>query len=204
MRSGCEEAPATGSRRTIAFATTGPPRLPARRECRHVLTRPRTVACSLLLWGRPRKSLRRIVSLAAKDPHSGLLLMNQQRFQCRLERRDESCCTSAVRAASGQPPRALPRSSVPSPHDWFGDNSITPVVASWHEPRDCFRVGRGTGRAIATPRTQPSCRMRADACVTGMIHKSNRSRLTSDAARLLLEGIWLRGQRLDVVPGTPS
>ena len=27
----------------------------------------------------------------------------------------------------------------------FGDISITPVVASWHEPRACFRVGRGVG-----------------------------------------------------------
>ena len=44
--------------------------------------------------------------------------------------------------------------------DGVGDISITPVVASWHEPRDCFRVGRGTGRAIAMPRTQPSRRAR--------------------------------------------
>jgi hypothetical protein len=34
----------------------------------------------------------------------------------------------------------------------FGDISITPVVASWHEPRNCFRVGRGAGRAMAMPR----------------------------------------------------
>ena len=27
-----------------------------------------------------------------------------------------------------------------------GDISITPVVASWQEPRDCFRVGRGARR----------------------------------------------------------
>ena len=36
----------------------------------------------------------------------------------------------------------------------YGVISITPVVASWHEPRNCFRVGRGTGRAIAMPRTR--------------------------------------------------
>ena len=36
----------------------------------------------------------------------------------------------------------------------FGDISITPVVASWHELRDCYRVGRGAGRAIAMPRSR--------------------------------------------------
>ena len=40
----------------------------------------------------------------------------------------------------------------------FGDISITPVVASWHEPRDCFRVGRDAGRAIAMPRRHSSAR----------------------------------------------
>jgi hypothetical protein len=33
----------------------------------------------------------------------------------------------------------------------YGDISITPVVASWREPRDCIHVGRGAGGAIAMP-----------------------------------------------------
>ena len=33
-----------------------------------------------------------------------------------------------------------------------GDILITPVVATWHERRDCFRVDRGADRAIAMPR----------------------------------------------------
>jgi hypothetical protein len=41
----------------------------------------------------------------------------------------------------------------------YGDISITPVVASWHEPRDCFRVGRGTSRAIAMPRIRSPARL---------------------------------------------
>jgi hypothetical protein len=68
----------------------------------------------------------------------------------------------------------------------YGDISITPVVASWHEPRDCYRVGRGTGRAIAMPRTQPSCRGRADDRMARRMRKSNPVRSPSDAALLLL------------------
>ena len=44
--------------------------------------------------------------------------------------------------------------SCPGVHERFGEISITAVVASWHGPRDCFRVGRGAGRAIAMPRHQ--------------------------------------------------
>ena len=41
----------------------------------------------------------------------------------------------------------------PKAYELLGDISIMPVLASWHEPRDCFRVRRGAGGAIAMPRT---------------------------------------------------
>lgn len=50
--------------------------------------------------------------------------------------------------APDQAPR-LPRTAIASTLQWLatddrlGDILITPVVASRHEPRDCFRVGRG-------------------------------------------------------------
>ena len=41
------------------------------------------------------------------------------------------------------------------------------------------------------PSTQPSCRGRADDCIARMMRKSNHVRAPSDAALLLLWGVWL-------------
>jgi hypothetical protein len=57
----------------------------------------------------------------------------------------------------------------------FGDISTTPIVASWHEPGDCFREGRGAGRAIAMPRTEESRRARRDGCIPGVMRKPARA-----------------------------
>ena len=51
---------------------------------------------------------------------------------------------------------------------------------------DCFRSRAGWGCAAALPRTQPSCRGRADGCIARMMRKPNRARSTSDASLLLL------------------
>jgi len=59
--------------------------------------------------------------------------------------------------------------------DRFGDISITPVVASWRELRDCFRVGWGAGRAIPMPRTEESRRARRGGCIAGMTRKPARA-----------------------------
>jgi hypothetical protein len=66
----------------------------------------------------------------------------------------------------------------------MGDISITPVVASSHEPRDCLRVGRDAGRAIAKPRAQKSRRARRDGCIAREMRKPNRARLMAAAALL--------------------
>ncbi len=71
----------------------------------------------------------------------------------------------------------------------FGDIGITPIAAGRRRAHDCFR-GAGVSDtppwpACAMPRTQPSCRGRADDCMARMMRKSNHARSPSDAALLL-------------------
>jgi len=75
---------------------------------------------------------------------------------------DHACLSLSPELSVAVPRNQLPRATIallksdrpdaPRAGDAYGDISITPVVASWREPRDCFGVGRVVGRAIAMPR----------------------------------------------------
>ena len=82
----------------------------------------------------------------------------RRRERSRHERRGQTRASPRLRSRR----RAAPdyRSGVGNPEQRNGDISITPVVASWHEPHDRLCVGRGAGRAIAMPRMRSPTRRR--------------------------------------------